>query len=171
MRKRLMWMGLVTAGVVVMSLYPTGKVHATPSQGFTSTTLSQGRFGAINVFSYFVPDTGKPWLSLLKTQGQSDLFVLSNVWQPGGSTGWHTHPGPTLVTITAGTVTEYDGDDPSCTPHVYTAGSSFFVDPGGSHVHLVRNEGTVAAQAIAVRLIPTGQPGRIDAPAPGNCPF
>jgi len=38
-------------------------------------------------------------------------------------------------------------------------------------VHNVRNEGDVEAQAIAVRLIPVGQPGVIDAPDPGNCQF
>jgi hypothetical protein len=46
-----------------------------------------------------------------------------------------------------------------------------FVDAGGDHVHLVKNEGTVVAQVIAVRLIPAGQPGRIDAADPGNCHF
>ena len=50
------------------------------------------------------------------------MYVQSNVWQPGGSTGWHTHPGHSLIIVTAGTVTAYEGDDPDCTPHVYTAG-------------------------------------------------
>jgi hypothetical protein len=31
--------------------------------------------------------------------------------------------------------------------------------------------GTVVAQAIAVQLIPSGQPRRIDAPDAGNCNF
>jgi hypothetical protein len=46
-----------------------------------------------------------------------------------------------------------------------------FVDPGGDHVHIVRNEGEVVAQTIAVQLIPAGATRRIDVPAPGNCPF
>ena len=37
----------------------------------------------------------------------------------------------------------------------YTAGQSF-VDHGGTHIHMVRNEGTVVAQVIAVQLIPAG---------------
>jgi len=104
------------------------------------------------------------------TKGQSDLYVQSNVWEPGGSTGWHSHPGHSLITVTAGTVTVYEGDDPSCTPHVYTVGMGF-VDAGGSHVHIIRNEGTIGAQTIAVQLIPAGQPRRIDAADPGNCHF
>src|SRR5205823_9754437 len=55
-------------------------------------------------------------------------------------------------------------------PKVYTAGMAF-VDAGGDHAHIVRNEGTEVAQVIAVRLVPAGQPGRIDVADPGNCPF
>jgi hypothetical protein len=42
-------------------------------------------------------------------------------------------------------------------------------DPGGDHVHLIRNEGNVVAATVAVQLIPAGQPCRIEAAAPGNC--
>jgi hypothetical protein len=75
--------------------------------------------------------------------------------------------------VTLGSVTVYDGDDPTCTPHVYTATSSnnSFVDPGDGHVHIVRDESGAPAQAIAVQLIPAGGETRIDAADPGNCPF
>jgi len=46
-----------------------------------------------------------------------------------------------------------------------------FVDPGGEHVYLSRNEGAVPAKTVAVQLIPAGAVRRMDAPAPGNCPF
>ena len=72
--------------------------------------------------------------------------------------------------MTAGTVTAYEGDDPICTPTVYTPGMGF-VDPGGDHVHVLRNEGSVEARTITVQLIPAGATRRIDAEAPGNCPF
>jgi hypothetical protein len=58
----------------------------------------------------------------------------------GGTTGWHTHPGHSLIIVTAGAVTAYEGNDPSCKPTVYTVGMGF-VDPGGGHVHNIRNEG------------------------------
>lgn len=170
MRRRLTWLVLLSAAIVVTALYHARTVLATPGEGFVSTTLSQGRFGPIDVSNFFISDKGKLWLSLQKTKGKSDLFVQSNVWQPGGHTGWHSHPGHSLITVTAGTVTAYEGNDPNCKPHVYTAGMGF-VDPGGNHVHIIRNEGTVEAQSIAVQLIPAGQPRRIDAPDPGNCHF
>jgi hypothetical protein len=122
-------------------------------------------------------DDGSPqgrdvWFSLQKTKGDSDLYVQSNTWEPGGSTGWHTHPGHSLIILTAGTVTEYDGDDPSCTPKVHTAPATF-VDPGGNHAHLIVNQGSVRAQGYAVQLIPKGAARRIDVPVdqvPAGCP-
>lgn len=174
MRRKLTWTVLFSAAIILTALYYPRKVDATPAQGFTSTTLAQGRFGEIDVFNRFLPPgapVSKLWLSWQKTKGSSDLYVQSNVWQPGGSTGWHSHPGHTLVTVTAGTITAYEGDDPECKPHVYTAGMGF-VDPGGTHVHIIRNESTSeVAQVIAVRLVPAGQPGRVEAPDPGNCHF
>jgi hypothetical protein len=166
-----MWF-VLSAGIIITALFHARPAMATPPNGFTSTTIAKGQFGEIDVLNQFVPpkNNGNLWLSLQKTQGLSDGSVLNNVWQPGGSTGWHTHLGHTLIFVTAGTVTQYQGDDPTCTPNVYTAGMAF-VDAGGDHVHIVRNEGTVEAQVIAIRLIPARQPGRIDAPAPGNCPF
>lgn len=171
MRRKLTWLVLFSAALVVTSLYQAKRVSATPSSGFTGTTISVGRFGAIDVFNHFVPPgQGNLWLSLQKTKGKSDVYVQDNVWAPGGSTGWHSHPGHSLITVTAGTVTAYDGHDPSCKPHVYTTGMGF-VDAGGDHVHIIRNEGTEEAHTIAVQIIPAGQPRRIDAPDPGNCHF
>ena len=146
-----------------------GSVLATPSIGFTSTTLAKAQLGELNTKVHSVP---ADWHAMIMTKGLSDLYVQSNVFAPGGSSGWHTHPGPSLITVTAGTVTVYDGDDPSCTPHVYSAtGTNGFVDVGGGDVHLIRNEGTGEARTVVVQFVPTGAARRIDASAPGNCPF
>ena len=176
MRRQSVWF-VLSAGIVVTALFYATPAMATDPVGFKSTTIAKGQFGDIDVFSKFIqpgtaPDWTKRniWRSRQKTKGLSDGYVLNNVWAVGGSTGWHTHLSHTLIIVTAGAVTQYQGDDPTCTGTVYTAGMSF-VDEGGAHVHNVRNEGTVEAQVVAVRLIPTGQPGRIDAPDPGNCHF
>jgi hypothetical protein len=171
MRRKLVWF-VLSAGMMVTALFHATPAMATDPAGFTSTTIAKGQFDEFEVFNKFIgpKDVGKFWLSLQKTKGLSDGYVLSNVWQPGGTTGWHTHLSHTLIIVTAGTVTQYQAHDPTCTPAVYTAGMTF-VDLGGDHVHIVRNEGAVEAQVIAVRLIPAGQPGRIDSPNPGNCPF
>jgi hypothetical protein len=75
-----------------------------------------------------------------------------------------------LIIVTAGTVTDYEGHDPDCKPHVYKTGMGF-VDPGGDHVHILRNEGDVEAKTIAVQLIPADAVRRIDVADPGNCHF
>jgi uncharacterized cupin superfamily protein len=133
-----------------------------------SSTLAMARFGEIDVNLHTVP--AHFWQSRQKTQGLSDVYVQSNVWVPGGSSGWHTHPGHSLILVTAGTVTAYEGDDPGCAPHVYSQGMGF-VDPGGDHVHVLRNEGATEARTITVQLIPAAAVRRIDAADPGNCPF
>ena len=165
MRRRLRWLCL--AGILGAGAY-AGTAIATPNEGFSATTLALGRFGEIDVNNFTIP--ANLWQSRQKTQGFSDLYVQSNVWQPGGHSGWHTHPGHSLITVTAGTVTAYDGDDEDCTPHVYTTGMGF-VDPGGEHVHILRNETSAEARTITVQLIPAGSTRRIDAPDPGNCAF
>ncbi|HSB14365.1 MAG TPA: cupin domain-containing protein [Bryobacteraceae bacterium] len=169
MRQRVMWVLLFSAVTVVTVLYFARNVWATPANGFAATTLALGRFGEIDVFNQ-LPQDGNVWLSLQKTKAASDLYVQSNVWQPGGSTGWHTHPGHSLIIVTAGAVTAYEGNDRDCKPSVYTQGMGF-VDPGGDHVHILRNEGIVEARTIAVQLIPAGAVRRFDAQSPGYCPF
>ncbi len=109
------------------------------------------------------------WKVLLTTHGSSDFYVVDNKFDPRSDTGWHSHLGPSLVIVVAGTVTNYTSDDPACAPHVYHQGSNF-IDAGGSDSHLLRNEGTVAAETIAVQLLPAGATRRIPKPAPPNCP-
>lgn len=165
MRSRVSWS---TAALVVSAGAYAGVALATPPSGFLGTTISRGRFEEIDVKNNAHPT--QHWQAKLKTQGQSDLYVQSNVWEPGGSTGWHTHPGFSLITVTAGTITAYDGDDPDCTPTVYTEGMGF-VDRGGHHAHVLRNEGAVEARTTAVQLVAPDAVRRIDVPDPENCPF
>jgi uncharacterized cupin superfamily protein len=170
-----MWVMLLGAAIIAITAQYTKPVLATPAAGFVGTTLAKGRFGDINVFNHLVPSDesrrgSDVWLSLQKTKGLSDVYVQNNVWAPGGSTGWHTHPGHSLIIVTAGTITTYEGDDPECSPEVYTVGMGI-VDPGGGHVHNIRNEGTVEARTITVQTIPADAVRRIDAADPGHCPF
>ena len=175
--KRVAFLLLFNVAIVVTALDDAGDVWATPAVGFAATTLVEGPLAEINVPNKpIVPNSSeedrraKGWLSLQKTSGSSYLYVQNNVWQPGGTTGWHAHPGHSLIIVTAGAVTDYDGSDPDCKPHVYTKNLEF-VDHGGSHIHAIRNEGNIVAQTTAIQLIPTGAARRIDVADPGNCRF
>jgi hypothetical protein len=173
MSRKWIWaIALVLVGVAVYA----GNVLATQSQAFSSTTLAKAMFGEID--SHVVATPG--WQEKIKTHGDSDLYVQQNTWDPSAcdnkcvpNSGWHTHPGPSLVIVTQGTVTEYDGDDPTCTPHAYSAtGTNAFIDIGGGAVHIIRDESGAVAKTTVVQLIPAGAQRRQDVtPAPGNCPF
>jgi quercetin dioxygenase-like cupin family protein len=165
MKKHTLLGAILLAPLVTLAV--AGTALATPSSGLTSSTFSLGRFGEFHMKTNAEPENQIE----LKTKGDSDVYVVSNTFVSGGTSGWHTHPGPSLITVKSGTITAYEGDDPTCTPHVYTAGEGF-VDPGDGHVHLLRNEGSVDAVTVAVQIIPAGAARRIDiVPAPGNCPF
>ena len=180
--KRNLMLVLFGAAIMAASFHYATKAWATSASGFVGVTLAKGTLAQFEVFNHVVlpklhEDDRNMWLSWQKTKGDSDLYVQSNTWdapqsgQPIPNTGWHSHPGHSLIIVTAGTITDYEADDPACTPHVYTAGMAF-VDEGGKHAHIIRNEGNVVAQNIAVQIVPAGQARRIDlATAPGNCPF
>jgi quercetin dioxygenase-like cupin family protein len=177
MRRRLTWLALCSAIIAITALHHPRRASATTPEGYKSTSLAVGRFSEIDVLSHSIPSnlanarqSTNVWLSLQKTEGSSDLYVEQNVLEPRGSTGWHTHPGHSMIIVTMGTVTAYEGNDRACTPHVYKQGMTF-VDPGGEHVHILRNESDSPAQTIAVQLVPAGSTRRIDVAAPGNCPF
>lgn len=132
---------------------------ATPGQGITITPISgPAVLDEINTTS----ETDGHEIEL-RTRGLSDVFVAHIRVAPGGHGGWHYHPGPSIISVTSGTATFYQADDPE-TPHVYPAGTGFVEDAG--LVHLLANEGDVDVELVVVQLVPAGAPRRIDAPAP-----
>jgi quercetin dioxygenase-like cupin family protein len=156
--------GSALAGLVVLVVAATAL--ATANEGFSTEQLSFGNFGEIDVKT----NDALPHQVKVKTKGDSDVYVVRNTVLPGGHSGWHTHPGPSLITVKEGTATFYDSDDPTCTPQVYPAGTGV-IDRGDGHVHLLRNEGDVNLVTVTVQILPDGAPRRIDTPQPGNCPF
>jgi quercetin dioxygenase-like cupin family protein len=161
MRLKFVWALLVV--VLGVAVY-VETVPATPPSNVTPTI-----FGVGTLARFDTKGTIGAWSARMKTTKASDLHVLSNRIAPGGSFGWHSHPGPSFVIVTSGTATVYMGADPSCTPHRIRAGSGF-VDRG-LQTHVVRNEGTEDLVTVVVTFVPRGAERRIDKPAPGNCSF
>lgn len=133
---------------------------ATPGVGITTTILTGPvHFDEIHAMSHTPDHT-----AVINTRGVSDVYLVDNKIVPGGSTGWHSHPGISFVTVRTGIATEYHADDPTLTPTVYPAGAGFVEVPG--RVHLIRNEGTADLELVAFQLIPFGATRKIDEPAP-----
>ena len=108
----------------------------------------------------------------LKTKGSVDVATQQIVMEGGGSTGWHSHPGPVVVTVKSGALRLIYADDPTCDGTVYEAGDSF-IDRGDAVTHIARNvSSTAQVEFWATYLVP-GAPGtgfRNDvSPAPNNC--
>jgi len=102
----------------------------------------------------------------LVARPNTNTVVASFTFGPNSSTGWHTHPGRTLVTVKSGTFTVYHAED--CSPLVYGPGDAFVELP--STVHVGRNEsaGPVELGVVFFRVPIDGNP-RIDQPQPASC--
>jgi quercetin dioxygenase-like cupin family protein len=161
MRSRLVLASFVV--VVGIAVYAS-TVLATPPSGVTPTEFGVGKLGSFDT-------SGRigAWSAKMNIKGASDLHVLSNRIAPGGSFGWHSHPGPSFVIVKSGTATVYLGADPKCRPHRFRAGSGF-VDRGLA-VHVVRNEGNRDLVTVVVSFVPRNAERRIDEASPGTCPF
>jgi quercetin dioxygenase-like cupin family protein len=141
-----------------------GEPNFTVAVGFTSTVVARGNLGTFHIQS-----KAGDYDAELKSHDNTDIVVVNVDVAPGGHSGWHFHPGPVLVVVKTGTITFYMGDDPSCTPHVHPAGTTFFEN--GGMVGIARNEGSVNATVVATFFVPAGSPTRLDVDAPGNCAF
>jgi quercetin dioxygenase-like cupin family protein len=101
----------------------------------------------------------------LKINGPTDAWMVTQSWDPGGYSGWHSHPGPVIFTLNTGELTIYDQN---CNPRVLEAGEGFVETP--NQLMNVRNEGTVRATAHLTVLSPAGELPREDGPKPApNC--
>jgi hypothetical protein len=154
----------------------------TVASAFVSTPVARGTAQAFHIRSTDGFDVE------IKTKDNTDIAVANVVVGPGGSSGWHSHPGPVLVVVKTGAITFYragkhggqNGDDengdnrtdaPTCSRTVYPAGSAFVEVPAPGHVMLAKNEGSIESTVTATYFAPPGAALRIDQPAPGgNCP-
>jgi len=162
------WVWVVFLGVLGAAVYG-GVALATGPSGVTTLPIGVARFDNIDVTTKTDVDPGAAtdfWQSRIDTKGASDLYVLQNTIVPGGTFGWHSHPGPSLVIVKSGTATFYMADDPTCSPHVVTAGSGFVDD--GHDTHVVRNQGTVDVVTVVVSFVPAGFARRADQHAPSH---
>jgi quercetin dioxygenase-like cupin family protein len=100
----------------------------------------------------------------LDAEGDNDVIVLTATVEPGGTTGWHSHPGMEIAVVKTGTLTVYDAE---CVPRTVTAGHGRVQH--AHTIHMGRNEGTSPVELYATFVVPHGSPVRIDENAPEGC--
>lgn len=121
-----------------------GPVSATPSVGVQARILAQS------------------------TVDGQDFITKELTIAPGGSTGWHWHPGQVYGVIRAGTLTHYGSD---CQiDGVYPTGGAITEQPGPGYVHLGRNLGPDPLVMWVGYIEPAGSAQATSVPNPG-CPF
>ena len=154
--KRVIRLAAMTVGAVglLVAVNAVPGVATPPSSGFTNQLLGRGTYVSHG--------------TLPLVQG-SDIVVSKITVAPGGSSGWHSHPGGAIVVVQQGEVTVYTSVGNHCDVTIYTKGQSFVERPG--EVNLAVNDGsTPYIIFVTFPGVPVGGSARIDEPNPGTCP-
>jgi mannose-6-phosphate isomerase-like protein (cupin superfamily) len=159
--------------VSVMAAIMVGafSAYATPPANISFVPVARATLQEFNVNRN---DKLLDWEIELEAPQAIDVATQIVRFEPGGSSGWHTHPGPVFFVVRTGTLTVYEGDDPICRPLVFPAGTGAVEAGTSSHMHMIRNETNAVAEAVVTYMVPVGTPQaqlRADRPNPGNCSF
>jgi quercetin dioxygenase-like cupin family protein len=151
---------LALALLAALTALPRDHAEATPPSGVAAELLARGTVAhADRVHVAGIS---------LRTRGPVDVATVHVTFQPGGTTGWHVHPGPALVTVKTGQLTLHRAK--GCRTRTFGAGQTF-LELGPADVNLTRNETGTVTETVATFLLPVGAPTTVDAPAPGHCPW
>jgi Cupin domain len=150
---------LALALVAALIALPRDQATATPPSGITAQLLARGTIAQAS-------HVGVAGIKL-QTRGPIDVATVQVTFQPGGSTGWHVHPGPALVTVKTGQLTLHRVK--GCRSRTFSAGQTF-LELGPKDVNLTRNETGGVTETVVTFLLPVGAPITVDAPAP-PCPL
>ena len=158
----------IVAAAIIAPAFLVTPAMATPGSGFTPSGIVTGHYGQIHETSDWTP-----WHMELNATPDTDVGADRLTVQPRGVSGWHAHPSAVFVTVIQGSIQWFDGSNPLCPKHTYSAGQSFIEHAGV--IHNVRNDSsTASAEFIAIHINPTGTSGpafRLDRPKPNNCKF
>jgi hypothetical protein len=160
-RMRIRWIAVTVAAAIAVGAGVAGAAHvpqvdpATVPIGFLATHNDVGNFD-ISPIARAVKDH------------RADVFVWHLRLGPNSALGWHTHPGPAIVTVVRGSLGYQHEVQGECVTTWYTAGTGF-MDPGFGNVHraVSRDDGF---DAYTTFILPTGSPSQtIPADPPEAC--
>ncbi|MGP4017507.1 hypothetical protein [Saccharopolyspora sp. 5N708] len=103
-----------------------------------------------------------------KVVGKTDYVVKEITITPGGTTGWHYHPGLVFGVVKQGVLTH---NMSNCSVDgVYDPGRAIAERSGADYVHIGRNLGTTPVVLDVVYENPVGSPLAVNMANP-DCPF
>jgi len=154
MKRAVRW-AVVSIGLAGMVVAVTAAIGgATPPAGLTNIPLALGT----NTSDGTIP-----------FKAGTDVAMAQITVSPGGSSGWHSHPGGAVVVVQQGSLTVYDSMGSHCHTTTYTAGQAFIERP--DEVMNVLNTGTTPyVLFVTFPRVPHGAAARTDEPNPGTCP-
>ena len=143
-------LGALVAVITVVQF----RANATPPSGLVNIPIARGT----NLSEGTIP-----------LQLGTDIAMAQITVDPGGSAGWHSHPGGAIVVVKTGTLTVYHSVGGRCETTVYAAGQAFIERPG--EVDNVLNMGASPyVLFVTFPRVPQGASPRTDEPNPGTCP-
>lgn len=142
---------------------------ATPPSLVTGVVVARGDFADPVDVKFKITEGNQ---EVIHAPNARQTVMQSIVIEPGGHTGWHSHPGPVVVLVKSGELTLYSADDATCTGRTYSTGQAF-IDQGQGHAHIGRNLSAGVNTELWVTYfdVPPGGAFRINADDPGNCGF
>lgn len=144
------FVGVATAGILAATVAPS---WATPPQKLVNIPLARGT----NTSHGTIP-----------LKFGADVAMVQITVQPGGSSGWHSHPGGAIIVVKEGVLSVYSPRHHRCTITTYREGQAFIERPG--EVDDVFNNGTVPYTLyVTFPRVPPGVSPRTDEPDPGTC--
>jgi quercetin dioxygenase-like cupin family protein len=153
MKRAVRWATLSVGIAGLVTMLTVTPSEATPPSGLTNIPLARGT------------DTSHGTLPL---RFGTDIAMAQITVNPGGSSGWHSHPGGAIIIVQAGTLTTYRSVGRKCEATTYTAGQAFIERPG--EVDQVLNTGSVPyVLYVTFPRVPPGGSTRTDEPDPGTC--
>jgi len=149
-------MFLVVAGAVASLTATVAFAFATPASKVTAVPHAVGvrLAGDVKVNADRIK---------FQTKDPVDVSVVTLTVEPGGTTGWHSHPGFAVIAVTQGTGTLYSAD---CQAKTFDTGQAF-VESGDDPPTVFRNESTETVVLTVSFFAPRGADLRREETNPG----
>lgn len=166
-RSRALTAALIAGALITVNMLP---LHAQEAPPPIATEVLSGRstFNEDVDLKIKVNRAGEP-TEVVMADDPSRTVVARITVQPGARFPWHTHPGPVIVNVVAGSLVYVDSD--GCTETEYPAGTAF-VDFGQGHIHTAFNPSVTSVAVVVATFFeaPAAGPLTIPMEGPTDCP-